>query len=74
MEIENELVNSKPVLDEVKEPENEEMNITLKSVDSPSQFAPSYDDINPIDLSIDETLKMRADDRRKKVSGICFCQ
>jgi len=67
MEIENELVNSKPVLDEVKEPENEEMNITLKSVDSPSQFAPSYDDINPIDLSIDETLKMRADDRRKKL-------
>ncbi len=72
MEVENELMNSKPVVNEVKEPENEEMNITLKSVEKPSQFAASYDELNPVDLTIEETLRMRADDRRKKLKDFNY--
>lgn len=67
MEIENELVNSKPVLNEVQEPENEEMNITVKSVDKPESFSASFDEINQTELSTEDSLKMRADERRKKL-------
>jgi cell division protein FtsZ len=68
MEIESELLNSKPVVNVVEEPINEEMNITMKKVETPSAFTPSFDEINPItELTIEETLKMRADERRKKL-------
>ncbi|HBI00270.1 MAG TPA: cell division protein FtsZ [Flavobacterium sp.] len=68
MEIESELLNSKPVVNVVEEPINEEMNITMKKVETPSAFTPSFDEINPTaELTIEETLKMRADERRKKL-------
>jgi cell division protein FtsZ len=72
MEIENELLNSKPQINEVKEPENEEMNITLKTSDKTSEFSASYDEINPLEMSIDDSLKMRADDRRKKLKAFNY--
>ena len=68
MEVESELLNSKPIVNVVEEPINEEMNITMKKVETPSAFSPSFDEINPItELTIEETLKMRADERRKKL-------
>ncbi|UPQ79942.1 cell division protein FtsZ [Flavobacterium azooxidireducens] len=68
MEVESELVNSKPIVNVVEEPINEEMNITMKKVETPSSFTPSFDEINPTaELTIEETLKMRADERRKKL-------
>jgi cell division protein FtsZ len=68
MEVESELLNSKPIVNVVEEPINEEMNITMKKVDTPSSFTPSFDEINPVtELTIEETLKMRADERRKKL-------
>lgn len=69
MEVEAELLNSKPNADHVtEEPVNEEMNITVKKVETPSAFTSSFDEINPTaELTIEETLKMRADERRKKL-------
>jgi cell division protein FtsZ len=68
MEVESELLNSKPNVNLVEETINEEMNITIKKVETPSAFTPSFDEINPTaELTIEETLKMRADERRKKL-------
>lgn len=70
MEIENDLLSSKPVANVVEEPVNEELNITLKKVESKSTtFSDSFgENINPLnELTIEETLKMRADERRKKL-------
>jgi cell division protein FtsZ len=72
MEIENELLNSKPIVNEVKEPVNEEMNITVKSVDKPEAFTSSFDEINPTEMTIEETSKMRADERRKKLKDFNY--
>ena len=69
MEIENDLLNSKPVAHVVEEPIEEELNITLKQVEpsKPINFSNSYEDVSPIEMTIEETLKHRADDRRKKL-------
>jgi cell division protein FtsZ len=70
MEVENELLSSKPVVNVVEEPVNEELNITLKQLDSnPAAFSANFgENINPLnELTIEETLKMRADERRKKL-------
>jgi cell division protein FtsZ len=69
MEIENDLLNSKPVAKVVEEPIAEELNITMKEVDAPSpaKFAAQYEDVSPVEMTIEETLKHRADDRRKKL-------
>jgi len=67
MEVEAALLNSKPVVNVVEEPVNEEMNITVKKVETPIAFSSSFDEINPTEMTIEETLKMRADDRRKKL-------
>ena len=69
MEIENDLLNSKPVAHVVEEPIEEELNITLKQVEpsKPINFSNSFEDVSPIEMTIEETLKHRADDRRKKL-------
>ncbi|WP_333695243.1 cell division protein FtsZ [Flavobacterium sp.] len=67
MEIENELLQSKPVENKVEEPVNEELNITIKKIDETPKFGNSYDEINPIEMTIEETLRLRADDRRKRL-------
>ncbi|RAR47846.1 cell division protein FtsZ [Flavobacterium lacus] len=73
MEIESELLNSKPIVNVVEEPVNEEMNITMKKVETPTAFTPSFDEINPTsELTIEETLKMRADERRKKLKDFNY--
>lgn len=75
MEVENELLASKPVVNIVEEPINEELNITLKKVEStPAAFSDSFgENINPLnELTIEETLKMRADERRKKLKDFNY--
>jgi cell division protein FtsZ len=67
MEIENDLVASKP-LPIVSEPVNEELNITMKKVDAPvSNFSSAYEEVSPLEMSIEDTLKFRADERRRKL-------
>ena len=65
MEIESDLLGSKPVA-EIQEPVAPEMDITMK-VEEPVAFAPLYDEVSPIEMSIEDTLKYRADERRRKL-------
>jgi len=69
MELENDLLNSKPAAKVLEEPVAEELNITLKEVEpsKPINFSASFEDVSPIEMTIEETLKHRADDRRKKL-------
>ncbi|GGA63961.1 cell division protein FtsZ [Flavobacterium palustre] len=66
MEAENELT-SEPVAKVVEEVIPEELNITMKKVElAPEDFSKA-EDISPIEMTIEETLRLRADERRKKL-------
>jgi cell division protein FtsZ len=70
MELENDLLNSKPAVAAiVEEPIAEELNITMKveTIEKPSGIVSHFEDISPVEMTIEETLKHRADDRRKKL-------
>jgi cell division protein FtsZ len=68
MEVENELLNSKPVENIAAEPIAEELNITMKKVDAPvSNFSNAFEDVSPMEMSIEDSLKFRADERRRKL-------
>ena len=69
MEVEDSLLNSKPAAAEVEEePIAAELNITMKKVEpTTTNFATYSEDLSPMDMTIEETLKFRADDRRKKL-------
>ncbi len=71
MELENDLLNSKPTAKIVEEPVAEELNIVMKAqpqteVEKP-QPVMHFEDISPVEMTIEETLKHRADERRKKL-------
>lgn len=53
----------------VAEPVEEELKITLKvdTAERPAVTHSNFDDISPLEMTIEETLKHRADDRRKKL-------
>ncbi|CAM3614191.1 cell division protein FtsZ [Flavobacterium chungbukense] len=69
MEVENDLLASKPVEKVVEDVIPEELNITLKPrVDFASQ--PDFSttsEVSPLELTIEETLRLRAEERRKKL-------
>lgn len=65
MELENTLLESKP-LDKVAEPEREELKITMK-VNETKAFDTSYESLAPSEMPIEEALRMRADERRRKL-------
>ena len=68
MEVENELLNSKPAAASLAEPIQEELNITMKKVDAPvSNFSSAFEEVSPMEMSIEDTLKFRADERRRKL-------
>ena len=67
MELENELLNSKPVENIAAEPIEAELNITMKKVEEVSNFSSAFEDVSPIEMSIEESLKVRADERRRKL-------
>jgi cell division protein FtsZ len=67
MDAENELFSSKPVAKVVEDVIPEELNITMKKVESTSEDFLKADDISPIEMTIEETLRLRADERRKKL-------
>ena len=71
MELENDLLNSKPaaVAAIVEEPIAEELNIQMKveTTEKPVLTVNHFEDISPVEMTIEETLKFRADDRRKKL-------
>ncbi|PXY43031.1 cell division protein FtsZ [Flavobacterium hydrophilum] len=69
MEVENDLMGSKPVEKVIENVVPEELNITLKpAVDFASQ--PDFtttSEVSPMELTIEETLRLRAEERRKKL-------
>jgi len=67
MEIENELAGSKPAAVAPEAPIAEELQITIKQVDLTANYTSNYQDISPMEMSIEETLKFRADERRRKL-------
>ncbi len=71
MELENDLLNSKPAAKIIDEPIAEELNITMKPVaetEKPQTASINYfDDASPVEMTIEETLKHRADERRRKL-------
>ena len=75
MELENDLMNSKPVaVSKVEEPVDEALNFTMKKVEpsNPVTFGKSYEDVSPVELTIEQTLKMRADERRKSLKDFNY--
>jgi cell division protein FtsZ len=70
MEVENDLLNSKPVAKVViEEPIADELKITMKQTETekPQFNVNQFDDISPVEMTIEETLKHRADERRRKL-------
>lgn len=67
MEVENSLLNSKPTATAVEEVIPEELNITMKKADSFENASSSYENISPMDMTIQESMKIKADERRKKL-------
>jgi cell division protein FtsZ len=69
MEVENDLMTSKPVQQVKEEIIPEELNITIKPR---ADFAAEPDfskstEVSPMELTIEETLRLRADERRRKL-------
>jgi cell division protein FtsZ len=66
MELEQDFTASKPVEKPV-EVIPAELNITMKKVEQSVNAPVNFEDISPMDMTIEETLRMRADERRKKL-------
>lgn len=66
LEKENELVASKPV-EVVKDPVDEELNFTMKTNTPKLEDAIHLDNVSPIEMSIEEMLKFRAEERKRKM-------
>ncbi|MEC4003075.1 cell division protein FtsZ [Flavobacterium sp. SUN052] len=73
MEIENDLLGSKPAAETKIEPIEESLNFTMK-VAEPTKptYATHSDDISPVEMTIEETLKLRADERRRKLKDFNY--
>lgn len=69
MEVENTLLQSKKVEEPVAEKLPEELNITMKQTEETqaqqTMFAAS--EISPMEMSIEDSLKLRAEERRRKM-------
>ncbi|MCC9073138.1 cell division protein FtsZ [Flavobacterium sp. F-65] len=66
MELENDLTSSKPAEKVIEEVIPEELNITVhqRAVAPETNFS---EEVSPMELTIEETLRLRADERRKKL-------
>lgn len=73
MEAENDLLESKPVAKEVEEVMPAELNITMRKVSEPEiQEAPVLGNNSPVEMTIEETLRFRAEERRKKLKDFNY--
>jgi cell division protein FtsZ len=73
MEIENDLLGSKQEVAKAAEPVEESLNFTMK-VAEPTKptYATHSDDLSPMEMTIEETLKLRADERRRKLKDFNY--
>ena len=72
MEIENDLVECKPAAKVVEEVIPAELNITMKQVIAPLEETPVLANNSPIDMTIEETLRFRAEERRRKLKDFNY--
>jgi len=66
MEVEQEIVATKTI-EKVAEVVPEELNITMKKIDESTIAASEFESISPMEMTIEETLRARADERRRKL-------
>lgn len=66
MEVENEFVTNQP-LQKVAEVVPEELNITMKKIEESTIATSEFESISPLEMTIEETLRARADERRRKL-------
>ncbi|AWA28837.1 cell division protein FtsZ [Flavobacterium magnum] len=64
MEIENSLLESKPVAKVAEEPS--ELQFTKKTIEPSAEFL-HFENISPTEMSLEEANKLRADERRRKL-------
>jgi len=72
MEVENELLDSKPAAKVIEAEIPAEMNITMKQVNIPVTEKPIAESISPVDMTIEETLRFRAEERRRKLKDFNY--
>ena len=65
MEVENDFVQSKPQVKQEEVPA--ELNITMKQVAPIEVNEVAAESVSPMDMTIEETLRFRAEERRKKL-------
>jgi len=66
MEVENDFVATKTI-EKVAEVVPEELNITMKKMDESTIASSEFESISPMEMTIEETLSARADERRRKL-------
>jgi cell division protein FtsZ len=73
MDLENQLINSKKE-DKVEDVTPAELNLTVKKVDlDPQQTTQNQSNyISPMEMSIEDSLKLRADERRRKMKDFNY--
>jgi len=67
MDIENKSANATPIAVVVEEPIAEELNITVKEVEMNSNHNPFAEEISPMEMTIEESARIIADERRRKL-------
>ena len=75
MEMENDLLDSKPATPSFEEPIAAELNFTVKEVEITTLQTPTYatyENTTPEELTIEETLRLRSDERRKKLKDFNY--
>ena len=70
-EVENVLMDSKPAA-KLEEVIPEELNITLKKIDTVENTTSTLESISPMDMTIQESMKLRSDERRKKLKDFNY--
>jgi cell division protein FtsZ len=71
MEVEQEVVATK-VVEKIAEVVPEELNITMKKIDESIIASSEFESISPMEMTIEETLRARADERRRKLKDFNY--
>lgn len=71
-EMENAFIDSKPTATVVEEVIPEELNITMKQIDVIENTTSTFENISPMDMTIQESMKLRTEERRKKLKDFNY--
>lgn len=66
-EVENALLDSKPTAKVVEEVIPEELNIIMKKIDLVENTSATFENVSPMDMTIQESMKLRTDERKRKL-------